>query len=245
MAENGLKASMFLRSLCIQASWNFERLQNLGFAFLIYPALERKYGRDSEELADSLQQHLDFFNTHPYFAGMVAGAVAREEGGDMDRGRFLQELKRSMMGVLGSIGDGFFWATLKPLSTLIALLPALFGSWWAPLVLLVVFNVPHLAIRWWGVGTGLSRGCRALDSLSSLSLSRAVPPLSLAVAGAAGLCAGVASLNPRWAIVPGQGTLSLLAAAAVFISAMLLSVTGVSRRFSARLAAIFRKAESL
>lgn len=39
-----LRAEIFMRSLFVQASWNFDRLQNLGFAFMIFPAFTGRYG---------------------------------------------------------------------------------------------------------------------------------------------------------------------------------------------------------
>jgi len=239
MKDHGLQKQMFLRSLFVQASWNFEGLQNLGFFLLVYPALVKKHG-PSAKLGPALKRHLDFFNTHPYFAGLVAGAVVHEEEGDLDKGRFLEDLKRSLMSAMASIGDGFFWATLKPLSILMALLPAIYGAWWAPLVLLAFFNVPHLYLRWWGIGTGLERGCGVIESVKSLPLTAMVPILLPAVAGMAGLCAGAAALHPQWAPVPGEGALSVICGGAVFLAGGLLSarkapprrvLTGVSRIF--------------
>ena len=54
-------------------------------------------------------RHLNFFNTHPYFSSLVGGVIAREEGGKLDRGDFLDDLKHSLMSTFGSIGDELFW----------------------------------------------------------------------------------------------------------------------------------------
>jgi PTS system mannose-specific IID component len=218
----GLRKRMFLRSLAVQASWNFEKLQNLGFFLLVCPALEERYS-GSGKLGEALKRHLDFFNTHPYFAGLVAGAVVREEGGDLDQGRFLEDLKRSLMSTMASIGDGFFWAALKPFAILAAIVPALFGAWWSPLVLLAVYNVPHLSLRWWGIGAGLEEGCRVIESVQRLPFSRLVPLLSLLAAALAGLAAGVASVHPNWAPLPGRKLSSLVCAVVVFTGGVFLS----------------------
>lgn len=219
--DRNLRVGMFLRSFLVQSSWNFERLQNLGFLLLVAPALSRRYGSRPELYGKALERHLELFNTHPYFAGLVAGAVVSEEGGKLDRGRFLGDLKRSLMSVLGSIGDGFFWAVLKPLAALLALVPALFGVSWAPLVLLAVFNVPHLAVRWWGVAAGLRYGCQVIRPIRSLPFSRLGPPLSKAAAVLAGAGAGIAACHPAWRPFPGEEAASLLAGLAVFAAAFL------------------------
>lgn len=224
----GLQAQIFLRSLYVQSSWNFERLQNLGFAFMSYPVLADKYGSGTEELGRSLKRHLDFFNTNPYFAGLVAASVAREDGGDLDSGSFITDLKRSLMSTMGSIGDGFFWATLRPLAALAALVPAIFGFWWAPLVLLTLFNIPHLWLRWWGIGVGLQQGSRVIGSIEALGLQRKAAMLAPAAALFAGLCAGAAAGRPDWAPVPGSTVLSAAAAAALLLAGMAVSAKGIA-----------------
>ncbi len=57
---------MYLRSFLLQSSWNFEKLQNLGFFYLILPGLRSIYG--DEIPADVRQRPGAYFNTHPYFA---------------------------------------------------------------------------------------------------------------------------------------------------------------------------------
>jgi PTS system mannose-specific IID component len=228
MSDTGLRISMFLRSFLVQATWNFERLQNLGFAFIGYPALRRRYRAQSDELARAYVRNLEFFNTHPYFAGLVAAAIAREEGGVRDEDSFLTDLKRSLMSSLGSVGDAFFWAALRPLSALIALVPALFGLWWAPLVFLAFFNIPHVSLRWWGISQGLRHGCLVVQSIERLNLPRIVPVLSLVLATMIGFVAAVAGLHPRWAPVSCGSILSLAAGSVVFLTAAALAVRGLS-----------------
>jgi len=215
-----LQGEMFLRSFCVQASWNFEKLQNLGFAFLIRPAVTgRKKGMTDEDWG-AVKKHMGYFNTHPYFAGLVAAAVAAEEGGALDDGRFLDDLKRSLMSTLGSIGDNFFWASLRPLAALLAVLPALFGWIWAPLVFLVLFNGPHLYVRWWGIGSGLRYGCNVIRLIEKLPFARLVPLLSILTAAAAGAAAGAAALHPGWRPLEGSALPSALMALLIFLAAM-------------------------
>jgi mannose/fructose/N-acetylgalactosamine-specific phosphotransferase system component IID len=226
--ELRLRASIFLRCLFVQASWNFERLQNIGFASMVHPFLARRYGSSAKELDRAVGRHLDFFNTHPFFAGLVAAAVAGEEGGERDRGSFLRDLKHSLMGTLGSLGDSLFWATLRPLAVLAALLPALFGIPWAPVVVLVLFGLPSLAFRWWAIGEGLREGCGVIRSIQRLEIPAKVELLTPAVAVLAGLCAGAAAGREGWTPVPGRTVLAFAAAAALFGLGMAAS----SRNFS-------------
>jgi PTS system mannose-specific IID component len=156
-----------LRSFFIQAAWNFERMQNLGWAFCMGPALSRLYP-DRTRRAQALKRHLEFFNTHPYLAGPILGyAIRTEEKVAAGKGASAAEvttLKMGMMGTLAALGDNFFWATLRPL---VAVLGACFillapgmprWGWTGAVLYLILFNLPHLAIRFLGLFQGYRRG---------------------------------------------------------------------------------------
>ena len=68
----------FLRSFFLQALWNFERMQNIGFAFSIEPLLKRAH-RSREAFTRSLRRHCEYFNVHPYFAPIVMGVIYNKE----------------------------------------------------------------------------------------------------------------------------------------------------------------------
>ena len=72
------RVRVVLRLLLMQAAWNFERLQNLGWAWCMQPGLNELYP-DPRERAQALRRQLELFNTHPYMAGYVAGAALKAE----------------------------------------------------------------------------------------------------------------------------------------------------------------------
>ena len=51
------------RSTFLQGSWNYERMQNLGWAFSLIPAIKKLY-TTKEDRAAALTRHMEFFNTH-------------------------------------------------------------------------------------------------------------------------------------------------------------------------------------
>jgi len=67
-----------LRTFLLQAVWNFERMQNVGWAWCMLPVLNRLYP-DPKERAQAAKRHLEYFNTHPYLAGVILGCAARVE----------------------------------------------------------------------------------------------------------------------------------------------------------------------
>ena len=67
------------RSTFLQGSWNYERMQNGGWAYSMIPALKKLY-TTKEDRAAALKRHLEFFNTHPYLAAPILGVtLALEE----------------------------------------------------------------------------------------------------------------------------------------------------------------------
>jgi len=169
---------ILMRSFLLQASWNFERLQSLGALYVLAPGLRFYY--QGKELVDAFQRHLEYFNTHPYMASPVLGAAltleeARKRGDQSPLG--VQEFKNMIMAPYAAMGDALFWGALRPLSACLALFWAAKGSLWAPVVFLLVFNVPHLWMRIAGFWQGYRSGIAVVDYLQRRSL----PDLALRV----------------------------------------------------------------
>jgi PTS system mannose-specific IID component len=151
---------VFLRALLIQASWSFERMQSLGFAYAIEPALRKLYP-DRAEYESRLLLHMEYFNTQPYLASYLLGAAIRMEeyraAGKIACGD-VSALKTALMAPLGALGDSFFWGALKPLAAVVSVALIMIGYWWAPLVFLVFYNVWHVGLRvgmlFWGYRSG-------------------------------------------------------------------------------------------
>jgi PTS system mannose-specific IID component len=142
-------ARVFFRSFLIQASWSFDRMQSLGFAFALEPVIRKLY-TDGEEYRSRLNVHMEYFNTQPYLALFILGAAARleeERASGRDSGADVSGLKNALMAPLGALGDSFFWGALKPLMAVIAAALVLTGAWWAPLAFLALYNAWHLWLR--------------------------------------------------------------------------------------------------
>jgi PTS system mannose-specific IID component len=140
---------VYLRSFLIQASWSFDRMQSLGFAYAIQPALRRLYP-DPKEYRSRLELHMEYFNTQPYLAAFILGATARMEqdrASGMDRDADISGMKCALMAPLGALGDSFFWGALTPLAAVIAVALLLTGSWWAPVLFLILYNSCHVGLR--------------------------------------------------------------------------------------------------
>lgn len=168
MTKKSCLIRIFLRSLFIQSSFNFWRLQNMGFAFAVIPLI--KYaGMGAVQTSQLLNRHLQSFNTHPYLTGPVLGSVVKleEEAGDV---RQVSDLKKTLMGPYAAMGDTFFWGAWRPFSAIGAVVLTIEGVLWAPLIFLLLYNSVPFYVRLKGFVEGYRRGMRGIDFISGLNL---------------------------------------------------------------------------
>jgi len=168
-------SGFFLRSLFISASLNFTRMQNLGFAYALLPLARFRENEKQRQVA-FLLRHLDYFNTHPYLAGAVLGAVIRieedERTDDAAKGTDVTRLKKSLMGPYAAIGDNFFSGSLRPLAAIVAAIMAWGGFIWAPLIFLLIFTPLQFWIRVRGFMEGYRRDWQGFIYIQSWDLPR-------------------------------------------------------------------------
>lgn len=168
-----------LRAPLLQAAWNYDRMQNLGWAFCVEPALRELYP-DPKLRAAALRRHLEIFNTHPYMAGYVLGAALKAESeaaaGSADV-EAVTTIKARLSPALAAVGDSFFWATLRPGAAMlgIAWLWLAPHPWHlaAPFVFLAVYNAPCLWMRFHSLEAGWNRGEGVAVHVASLELPAA------------------------------------------------------------------------
>ena len=163
------RRSVMLRSQFLQGSWNYERMQNGGWAFALIPALKKLYP-NKEDATKALKRHLEFFNTHPYIAAPILGVtLALEEdkanGADIDDAA-IQGVKVGMMGPLAGIGDPVFWFTVRPILGAIAAGLAATGSIIGPLFFFIVWNLIRIGFMWYTQELGYRQGSEITKDLS-------------------------------------------------------------------------------
>jgi len=160
---------ILVRSFYIQGSWNYQRMLNLGFCYSILPVLRKLY-KTEEERKSFLKRHMEFFNAHPYFASFALGATARlEEQNCVERWsstRPITVFKNRLCGPLGAIGDKLFWGTVKPLAAMIGVLATLFWGLAGPILLFIIYNIPHIYLRYYGISKGYKLGFDIVRELS-------------------------------------------------------------------------------
>jgi PTS system mannose-specific IID component len=188
---------VFRRALLIQASWSYERMQSLGFAYALEPVLRKLYP-DQVDYENRLRIHLEYFNTQPYLASFILGAVVKIEE-DRATGRKTSEdvssFKAALTAPLGALGDTFFWGALKPFAAVAAVALLMTGHWWAPIVFLVFYNVWHVGLRagmlFWGYRSG-GDAMALMARHSLMNMAKRLKRITLAVLG------GIIGMVPDW-----------------------------------------------
>jgi len=166
--------SMFIRSNFHQGSWNYERMQALGYCFAMVPIIKRLY--TGEERKQAIKRHLEFFNTQPFVTAPILGVTAAMEeqkanGAEIDDGA-INGLKIGLMGPLAGVGDPIFWGTLRPVAAALGASIALTGSILGPILFFLIFNAVRLAIRWIGVSYGYSKGTTIVADMAGGKLQK-------------------------------------------------------------------------
>lgn len=181
---------VFMGSFFIQSAWNFERLQGLGFASAISPALSEIFAGNDAARVSALKRHLVYYNAHPYMASPILGAAINMEEkasrGECDPASSAK-LKAMLMAPYGAIGDMFFWGAIRPLASCLGVLTALLWGVWGPIVFLAVYNFFHLWMRWRGLKNGYKLGEGVVGYIKGLELPRrsvTARYISMAVLGA-------------------------------------------------------------
>jgi len=153
--------AMAARSMLLQATWNYERQQGIGWAWSIEPALERLYP-DEATRRERVAEHTAYFNTQPTLASLALGAVAaleerRASGDPIDAGT-VARVKSALGSSLAALGDRLFWFTLRPFAACAGIALLLAGRTWGALAMWIVYNLLHLGIRFAGIGWGYREG---------------------------------------------------------------------------------------
>ncbi|MDD0823468.1 PTS mannose transporter subunit IID [Mannheimia sp. AT1] len=159
------------RSNLFQGSWNFERMQALGFAYAMVPVIKRLYPDPNDPgRKAAIKRHSEFFNTQPFVGAPILGVtIAMEEeranGKEIDDAA-INGIKVGLMGPLAGVGDPIFWGTVRPVFAALGAGLALNGNLLGPILFFVLFNLVRLASRYYGVVYGYKKGLDVVQDMS-------------------------------------------------------------------------------
>ena len=176
MLNNRDLIRMYWRSTFLLGSFNFERMQAMGFCYTLMPAIRKVYRGDKAAEAAALKRHLEFYNTQPWVSSVVFGVTAAMEeqkakGEDISE-ETITSVKVGLMGPLAGVGDPIFWGTARPVLAALGASLALNGSIVGPLLFFVGINILRVLTRWYGLKFGYERGTEMVTEVGGGQLKK-------------------------------------------------------------------------
>lgn len=224
--------TVFFRSFLLQTLWNFERMQNIGFLYGIYPILKKIYP-DRELRKEALLRHIGFFNTHPYMVNTIFGMVAAMEK-DASEGKIstdeVVKTKNNIAGPLAAIGDSFFWATWLPFVVILTISlviflwdkPSIRGTIMPLVFFLGVYNAVSLLFCYWSLLMSFRLQNKIIKLMVGLDFQKSMNFIRL-------IGRAILTILLVFYVVKFTGTLSgILLSGAVFLAGLMLGCLRVS-----------------
>ncbi|ACE62374.1 PTS mannose transporter subunit IID [Actinobacillus pleuropneumoniae] len=172
----------YWRSTFLLGSFNFERMQSMGFCVSMIPTIKRLYSR-KEDQAAALKRHLEFFNTQPWVGSAIMGVTAameqeRANGAAIDDAA-ISGVKVGLMGPLAGVGDPIFWGTLRPVLAALGAGLAISGSLLGPLLFFIGINLCRALTRWYGFKYGYQKGTEIVSDMGGGRLQKVTQGASI------------------------------------------------------------------
>jgi mannose/fructose/N-acetylgalactosamine-specific phosphotransferase system component IID/mannose/fructose/N-acetylgalactosamine-specific phosphotransferase system component IIC len=169
VTHGDLVNAMWRHNLTLQLSWNYERMQALGYAWSIAPILKKVFPQKDEYFA-ALKRHMVFYNTNPQIGSpTIFGAdCALEEKRQPEVG---DSLKVALMGPFAGIGDTIVAILMKPIFAVFAASMALAGSLGGAWLMLLLGFI-WFGLKFPGFWLGYKQGLGLVRQVSSGAITR-------------------------------------------------------------------------
>lgn len=157
--EQKVLRQMYWRSFSLYAAVTPSKQGASGFSYAMQPFINHFYKDDVDKKREAMIREMSYFNTNVAMYPFVLGVAASMEKENSEKEDFNAEsinaIKTSLMGPLAGIGDSVFWGVLRTISAGIAVGLAQTGNVLAPIIFLLLFNLPVQLLRWYGGEDGL------------------------------------------------------------------------------------------
>ncbi|MBS5606199.1 MAG: PTS system mannose/fructose/sorbose family transporter subunit IID [Enterocloster asparagiformis] len=172
--ERKLLRKAFWRSFTLYAAVSPAKQGASGFCYSMMPFINRFYSGSEERKKEALSRSMSYFNTTITCSTFIMGLVAsmekkNSEQPDFDAGS-INAVKSSLMGPLAGIGDSIFWGVLRVIAAGIAVGMGAAGNVLAPIVFLLLFNIPSLLVKYYGTFLGYKLGSEYIQKVYASGL---------------------------------------------------------------------------
>lgn len=159
--EKKLIRQMYWRSFTLYSAVTPAKQGASGFEYSMLPFINHFYKNDQDK-KDAMVRHMSYFNTNlamsPFVMGVTASMEKQNSENDDFNAESINAIKTSLMGPLAGIGDSIFWGVLRVIAAGIAISLAKSGNIAAPIIFLLLFNIPVQLVRWYGGQLGYTLG---------------------------------------------------------------------------------------
>lgn len=161
--------SIFLRSFAVFGGCAGQvKAGATGFMVSVMPAIRRFY-KTKEERTDALVRHTTWYNITQNVGTFAMGLVASMEKENSEKPDFdatsIAALKTSLMGPMSGIGDAIFWGVVRVIAAGVAISFASTGSLIAPIIFLLLYNIPSVVCRYYMTYLGYSLGSNFIQRI--------------------------------------------------------------------------------
>lgn len=170
------------RSFFLQTSFNYGNYQGVGYAYVIFPALEKIYANNKEMLIKSSVENIEFYNTNPQVLPFITSLhLAILDNGESPENA--RSIKMALMGPFAGIGDSLFQFGLAPLFSSIGAGLASEGMIAGPIIFFLGINASLIATKVLTGYYGYKVGTNIIDTLSErmASISRLASIVGISV----------------------------------------------------------------
>lgn len=205
--ETKLLRQLYWRSFSLYAAVTPSKQGASGFSYAMQPFLNHFYKEGSKEKRQAMIREMSYFNTNVAMYPFILGVTASMEKENSEKADFNAEsinaIKTSLMGPLAGVGDSIFWGVLRTIAAGIAVGLAQAGNILAPIIFLLLFNVPVQLLRRYGGKVGYTLGSSYISKLYEGGLinilTKGASIVGLAMVGA--MTSKLVQFNLKWNMV--------------------------------------------
>lgn len=172
--ERKMLRKAFWRSFTLYAAVSPAKQGASGFCYSLMPFINKFYEKDEEGKKAALSRSMSYFNTTIALSTFIMGIVASMEKENSEKEDFdtnsINAVKSSLMGPLAGIGDSVFWGVLRVIAAGIAVGIGSTGNVFAPIIFLLLFNIPALFVKYYGTFLGYKLGSEYIQKVYASGL---------------------------------------------------------------------------
>ena len=214
--ERKMLRKAFWRSFTLYAAVSPAKQGASGFCYSLMPFINKFYKNDEKGKKAALTRSMSYFNTTITCSTFIMGLVASVEKKNSEQKDFdassINAVKSSLMGPLAGIGDSIFWGVLRVIAAGIAVGLGASGNILAPIVFLLLFNIPSILVKYYGTFLGYKLGSEYIQKVYASGLmnilTKAASIVGLIMVG--GMTASMVTFNSTYELtMKGESVLNL------------------------------------